>query len=631
LRTATLTALLAALGLLSPLAHGEPSLQVATDRALEGATFFSGAWIDLLVTVVPAGSPVALEGLQVTAEVGEGGGEFLAPILPPADAAGVYAAPFTIRVPMKVVGDGERTLQASVKGRLASGALFEASGTGKSFLYPPGEPLVSASATLRKSAVVAGEPNALIATLEVREGFHVYGADSEYEPRVTALLLPGGPQRLWSGGGPAGAPGENIHGAFEIEIPFSPLAEGRVQTRLQLLYTVCDESQCFPAEVVYLPVAFDVAPGTGVARDLIAPPPTSTPGGGRTGLEGSILSLLLAAVGAGLFALAMPCTYPLIPITISFFTKQAEQRHGRVLPLALAYGGGIVAIFTGIGLVVGGGLVAGGRVLDFATLWWVNALFAFLFLVFGLSLVGLFEIRLPAAFNDLAAKASGTGGYLSVFAMGTTLVITSFTCTAPFVGSLLVWAAGGGKIGPVALAMGVFGLTMAVPFVFLSLSPQALQKLPRSGEWMKRLKVTLGILELGLVLKFVSGIDLAIGTFTIGRELFIALWGVSFLVAALYLLGLFEGFRTRLTAGRAAAAGFLLLFTLNLASGLDGSTVRALPILEAFFPILPVREGEAETGYGTALLAVVHEDYEKGVALATAKGAPVFLHFTGFQ
>ncbi|MGQ0614918.1 MAG: cytochrome c biogenesis protein CcdA [Planctomycetaceae bacterium] len=630
MRTATLAAFLAALGLLSPLARAEPTVRLTTDRAMEGSTFFSGAWIDLLVTVDPAGSPVAVDGLVVTAEVGKGGGELRPSILPPPDSAGAYAAPFTIRVPMRAVGEGETALRASVKGKLASGAPFEASGEGSAFLFPPGESLVASSVALKRASVGAGEPNALVATLEVKEGYHVYGASSQYEPRVSALLLPGGPRRLWSGGGPAGTPGEEVHGAFEIEVPFTPLVSGRVETRLQLFYAVCDESQCFPAEVVYLAIAFDVAPGSGVVTEA-PPPPSGGSGGGRKGFEGGFWKLLLAAVGAGLFALAMPCTYPLIPITISFFTKQAEQRHGRVLPLALAYGAGIVAIFTGIGLVVGGGLVAGARVLDFATLWWVNALFAFLFLVFGLSLVGLFEIRLPGVFNDLAAKASGTGGYLSVFAMGTTLVITSFTCTAPFVGSLLVWAAGGGKIGPVALAMGVFGLTMAVPFVFLSLSPQGLKKLPRSGEWMKRLKVTLGILELGLVLKFVSGIDLAIGTFKIGRELFIALWGISFLVAALYLLGLFEGFRGRLTAGRGLAAAFLLLFTLNLASGLGGAPVYALPVLEAFFPILPVQEGEEETGYGTALLAVVYEDYEKGVELARAKGAPIFLHFTGFQ
>jgi thiol:disulfide interchange protein DsbD len=290
-----------------------------------------------------------------------------------------------------------------------------------------------------------------------------------------------------------------------------------------------------------------------------------------------------------------------------------------VTGLALAYGAGIVGIFTLVGVVFGEPVIA------FATLWWVNLLFALLFLVFGLSLIGLFEIRLPGFFNDIAAKASGTGGYLSVFAMGATLVITSFTCTAPIIGLVLVWAAQGGSLFKVGFTMAIFGLTMAIPFVFLSLSPKALQKMPRSGEWMQTLKVTLGIVELGLVLKFLSNIDLAIGTYLIDRELFLGLWGLSFLAAALYLLGVFQlGAGWSVGKGRAAAGVALLAVTAYLGSGLGGD--RLGKNLEAFLPILPERELEYTDGF----LAVVKEDYEKGVAKATELGAPIFLDFTGF-
>jgi thiol:disulfide interchange protein DsbD len=210
--------------------------------------------------------------------------------------------------------------------------------------------------------------------------------------------------------------------------------------------------------------------------------------------------------------------------------------------------------------------------------------------------------------------------------MGTTLVITSFTCTAPIVGLILVWAAAGGSLWKVGFTMAVFGLTMAIPFVFLSLSPKAMQKMPRSGEWMKTLKVTLGIVELGLVLKFVSNMDLAFGTFLIGRELFLALWGLSFLAAGLYLLGIFGLFsfksRWSIGKGRAIAGIILLVITGYLASGLGGK--RLAKNLEAFLP-------DFRPTYTDGFLAVVKEDYEKGVETAIRLDAPIFLDFTGFQ
>ena len=329
---------------------------------------------------------------------------------------------------------------------------------------------------------------------------------------------------------------------------------------------------------------------------------------------------MILAIGGGLFALAMPCTYPLIPITISFFTKQAEQRDGKVAGLATAYGAGIIGIFVLVGVVFG------EPIIRFAAWWPVNLVFALLFLVFGLSLIGLFEIRLPGAFNDLAAKASGTGGYLSVFAMGTTLVITSFTCTAPIIGLVLVFAADGGSLWTVAFTMGIFGLTMALPFVFLSLAPNAIRSMPRSGEWMKTLKVTLGIVELGLVLKFVSNMDLAWGTFWIDRELFLWLWGASFGIAALYVLGLFDllrpGAAWAVGKGRAVAGVFLLAVTAYLYAGTGGRVLDKR--LEAFLP-------QIQAKYTDAFLAVVKDDFEAGVRKAKELGAPIFVDFTGFQ
>jgi thiol:disulfide interchange protein DsbD len=583
-------------------------------------------WFDLLVTVDPKGRKIDAESLQAAGKGAEGV-SFDRPIFPPADKDGAYAEPFVVRLPVKLGSAGSHDVEVTLTGKnvkLTAKAELSAGRT---------QGHVNAKASLKEPAV-AGRPNAVVIQGDVIDGYHVYGAQVEIGIPITANLLPAPGARgaaLFKSAGDAKPDGDELH-HFSFEVPFTPLQAGKVDLRVLLNWQACTPMTCDPNEIAYVPFSFEVEPapaGSGEApRSVIAKTPSGgeaagagdQPAGDKGDLESKgLLELILLAIGGGLFALAMPCTYPLIPITISFFTKQAEQRHGKVTGLALAYGAGIVGIFTLVGVVFGEPVIA------FATLWWVNLLFALLFLVFGLSLIGLFEIRLPGFFNDIAAKASGTGGYLSVFAMGATLVITSFTCTAPIIGLVLVWAAQGGSLFKVGFTMAIFGLTMAIPFVFLSLSPKALQKMPRSGEWMQTLKVTLGIVELGLVLKFLSNIDLAVGTYLIDRELFLGLWALSFLAAGLYLLGVFQlGSKWSIGKGRAAAGVALLAVTAYLGSGLGGA--RLGKNLEAFLPILPERELEYTDGF----LAVVKEDYEKGVAKARELGAPIFLDFTGF-
>jgi thiol:disulfide interchange protein len=612
------------LGLVCTLSGAEPSIRIGHDRADGGVEPHLGRWIDLIVTVEPSGGPVQVEGLLVRAS-GEGA-EFGEPVLPPPDGGGAYSRPFDVRIPFR---PSAKRVEVAVE---VSGRGFSTRATAEVRALPAPNEHGTLSAALRRAPAAVRVPNALLVTIDLAEGWHVYGADVKVGVPTEVQLLPAGPRRLWEGGGPVVPRGENLHGRVVVEVPFTPLAAGRVEARVAAYISPCTDEVCDPPEVLYAPVSFDVVEGGG------GPPPIprveAAPGGGppSRARPDSIWKLLAAAVGAGLFALLMPCTYPLVPITVSFFTKQAESGRSPV-PLATAYGLGIVGIFVAIGLVVGGALVKGNALLEFANLWWVNAIFALLFLVFGLSLLGLFEIRLPGFVNDWAARATGTGGYLSVFAMGATLVVTSFTCTVPFVGALLVTAASEGIVR-VTLAMGVFGLTMAAPFVALSLSPSALERLPRSGEWMHRLKVTLGILELGLVLKFVSQIDLAIGTFWIDRETFLALWSVSFLAAGLYLLGAagwLSPARAAPVGPRQAAIGLgFLVFAGWLLLGLGGASRGAL--LEAFFPIVPSEaRGNGAIDYGRAFRAVVHEDFEEGVRVASELRAPIFLHFTGFQ
>ncbi|MFH0943930.1 MAG: protein-disulfide reductase DsbD domain-containing protein, partial [Planctomycetota bacterium] len=257
----------------------------------------------------------------------------------------------------------------------------------------------------------------------------------------------------------------------------------------------CDESTCTNESLPFKAVLKVVAAtaGAGAEQGAASPPgvgePVENVGGEDLGTL-PISAFLLLAVFWGFITLLMPCTYPMIPITISFFTKQAIAREGRVLPLSLAYGAGIVLVFILIGVALG------APIITFAQHPVTNLAIGSLFLIFALVLFGAIDLQPPRFLMAVAGKASTKSGLTGVFLMGATLVVTSFTCTAPFVGSLLSVGAADGDIGRIVLGMGVFGLTMATPFVFLSLLPGRLQQMPRAGEWMHVLKVFLGFVEL---------------------------------------------------------------------------------------------------------------------------------------
>jgi cytochrome c biogenesis protein CcdA/DsbC/DsbD-like thiol-disulfide interchange protein len=335
-----------------------------------------------------------------------------------------------------------------------------------------------------------------------------------------------------------------------------------------------------------------------------------------------LLWFLLAAIGGGLFALVMPCTYPMIPITISFFTKQADKRGGTPLSLSLAYGAGIVLIFVLIGVVFG------SLIIPFATHPLTNLVIAIAFVYFALVLFGLVNLQPPRFLMNAAGAASTRGGYAGVFLMGATLVITSFTCTAPFVGSLLSIGASDGNVGRIALGMAVFGLTMAVPFVFLSLVPGRLKAMPRSGEWMNTLKVFMGFVELAAALKFFSNSDLVWQWELLSRELFLLLWGLIFVVASAYLLGAFPRQEPRSGTRRLIGAAVTLLFALYCFWGMSG---RKLDLVMT--AIAPNYSGGKlgwkwyETG---GSWTIVKDDYDAALELAQRQQRLLLVNFTGF-
>jgi thiol:disulfide interchange protein len=354
--------------------------------------------------------------------------------------------------------------------------------------------------------------------------------------------------------------------------------------------------------------------------------PTEQRESGEGDDEKPLGGFLLEAFIWGLITLLMPCTYPMIPITISFFTKQAIARDGNVLSLSLAYGAGIVLVFVAIGVVIG------APIQEFANHPVFNLLIAGMFVFFACTLFGWFNLQPPAFLMQAAGKASATGGLVGVFLMGLTLVVTSFTCTAPFVGTLL--ARGGDQgVARVVMGMGVFGLTMATPFVFLSLFPSRAQKMPGAGAWMNTLKVFLGFVELAAALKFLSTADLAWEWGFLSKEVFLILWAGIFGVAAMYLFGKInlKGEESgAISPGRMIAATTTFLFAIYCAFLTMGFKMD--PLLTAFAPPYSTASGQSsEASHDEEPWSMVVDDWEGALASARSEEKLLLVNFTGFN
>jgi cytochrome c biogenesis protein CcdA len=376
--------------------------------------------------------------------------------------------------------------------------------------------------------------------------------------------------------------------------------------------------------------------------------------GQETESEG-LLEFILLAIGAGLFTLLMPCTYPMIPITISFFTKQADEKGGNALLLASFYGLGIVAMFVLLGVV------AGKMLTPFASHPVTNFVIGVLFVVFALALFGAITLNPPAFLMGAAGKASGTGGILGVFLMGLTLVITSFTCTGPFVGTLIATGASGSVMRTV-IGMGVFGATMAAPFVVLALIPSRLSAIPSAGGWMNTLKVFMGFVELAAALKFFSNADIALQAGWLPREVFLMMWAAIGLAAAMYLFGRInlkgespdgEIGPWRLCGGVATLIGSFYCLMGVQGYHLDEGIMSAMApppdysrglvkthrpadvaeILDALAPIVAGGEAAVEAlPSGVERLdgsLVVKDDYDLALRVARERGLGLLVNFTG--
>jgi len=296
--------------------------------------------------------------------------------------------------------------------------------------------------------------------------------------------------------------------------------------------------------------------------------------------------------------------------------------------LAIVYGLGIVAMFTIVGWLMS------EVIIDVVNHWVTNAVIGALFVFFSFVLFGWINLNPPQFLQRAAGKASATGGYLGVFFMGATLVITSFTCTAPIVGSLLANVSVYGP-GRVAFGMSIFGLTMAAPFVFLSLMPGKVKQMPRSGEWMETLKISLGFVELAAALKFVSMVDFALGWQILPRELFLFLWAAIFGMWARFLFGLLRkagsGPNEGVGAGRMATGMLVTLLATYFLFGAVGNKLDS--IMTGFIP--GYSHSLASRGEGGAKKqgehVIVEDKPAEAVRLATAQDKLLLYNFTGFS
>jgi thiol:disulfide interchange protein len=342
----------------------------------------------------------------------------------------------------------------------------------------------------------------------------------------------------------------------------------------------------------------------------------------------------------GFAALLMPCIFPMIPMTVSFFTKQSKSK-AEGIRNAILYGVSIIVIYVILGSLITA--IFGAEALnELSTSVWFNLIFFALLVVFALSFLGAFEIVLPSSWATKLDSKADKGGIIGIIFMALALAVVSFSCTGPIVGTLLVESASKGGIAPIVGMFG-FSLAIALPFMLFAMFPGWLNSMPKSGGWLNTVKVSLGFLELAFAFKFLSNADLVLQKHLLERELFIAIWIAIFGAWALYLFGKYMlphdyEKAEKIGVGRLMMAIIVTTFTFYMIPGLWGAPLK---ILSGLTP--PMNYAESVGGFGTAASTtnlpenahlgphgiIAFEDYEQGLTYAKKVNKPVLLDFTG--
>lgn len=502
----------------------------------------------------------------------------------------------------------------------------------------------------------------IVWTADIEAGWHIYGmeAPEHLDIPLTLTTFTVSP-----------APGLNL-GAVEPSVPVSlhvddlfnaeiPWWEGKVkftqpfelvdgvtgaEINSVVKYMVCNDVSCTPptsdkfslrfgalapTAAPEKPAADGIAP-EGNPKDMTAneslwwePVDESLNSSIAAAQQNSWLAIFFMSFLGGLLALLTPCVWPMIPMTVSFFLKSNKNKRKGTIN-ALLYSLSIIVIFMVLGIAVT--LLFGASKLNaLATSAGFNVAFFVILVIFAISFFGAFDIKLPSKWtNAVDAKADNTTGIISIFFMAFTLVLVSFSCTGPIIGTLLVEAAAeGSKLGP-AIGMGGFALGLAIPFGLFAFFPAMLKSMPKSGGWLNSVKVVLGFIELILALKFLSVADMTNGWRILDREVFLSIWIVLFVLLGMYLLGKLR-FAHDDESRHTTVLGFFLAvisfaFAVYLVPGLWGAPLKAT---SAFVPPLKTQDFNL---YGGEYK--LFHDYDEGMAYAQKMGKPVLVDFTGY-
>lgn len=468
-------------------------------------------------------------------------------------------------------------------------------------------------------------------SFEIDKGYHVYGTrEIEFGPIPTSFSVENEILELIE------APEFKTHfdEGFELNVEWIS-GKGRFVFKIAGVKTIseittitqaCTETSCLPPKTEAVKV--ENGPFSVETNTVKVPfKPIQ-----KTSDDGSLLSFILLSIGAGFLALLTPCVFPMIPITVSFFIKNAEESRMEAIKQGLIYGLGIVSTFTIIGFFIAFVFGAGG-VQNFAANPFVNIFIGLVFIAFALSLFGMFEIQLPYSMTNKINAMGMKPGNMGIIFAGIAFSLVSFTCSAPVVGSLLVKAAYGDIFLPV-IGMFFFSVAFAFPFVLLAIFPQLIAQMPKSGGWLHATKVVLGFVEVAAAIKFFSQADLVWNLELITRPFMLISWGVLFLLPGIYLLGMFklsdEDTVDKIGVIRLFNAMIFIGFSIYLFTGLSGKPLQA--DLDSYMP--PSDYGVAE--YYSRASNKEHlfeeqwiEDYDFGLKTAKQNGKLLFVDFTG--
>ena len=456
---------------------------------------------------------------------------------------------------------------------------------------------------------------------KIDSGWHLYSTNPSKASNIPTAIGVAAPAKL-VGKVVEEKPIRKFDNNFEAEVEFfENSAKFSVPVQLgsdgkaavTVLFQTCNDRTCLPPKTISVPVGGSYPESTTAttAPAMGSVPPAKTEG--QFPKDQGLLAFIALAFGAGLLALLTPCVFPMVPITVSYFAKQHEKQGGASgFAQPVAYCLGIIGAFTGFGLLVTILFGASG-IQNFATNPVVNLLLAVMFIGLSLNLFGIYEISLPSSITN-RFNYRGKSGLIVPVLMGLTFTLTSFTCTVPFVGTILISAAKGELLYPL-VGMLAFSSAFALPFFLLAMFPGYLAKLPKSGSWLAAVKGFMGFLEIAAAVKFFSNADLVWGTGILSRTLFLGVWVLIFAIAALFLAGIVKlptvDMPKKIGPGRVIIMALTVLSAGFFAVGMTG---KSLGEMEAYLP--PSKSGWMES-------------YEKALDLAKRENKPVFINFTG--